>query len=563
MRLALAPLNPTIGDIAGNAALIASAAANAKAAGAHTLLCPELALCGYPPKDLLQHEGFLDQCAQAAHTLGTSASSGLTLIFGLPRATATGITNALAVYRDGALIATYDKQLLPTYDVFDEDRYFTPGAAPVVITEPTTGTRIGLTICEDLWKGDDAGFSSRYRDQPDPVPPLIAAGASLILSASASPFVIGKHTKHRTILASHARAHNVAVASVNQLGGNDDLIFDGHACVMAPGGAVASAAPLFAGGLHIVDIPAPHASVSKQEPSDESLLYSALVLGVRDYLRKTGFSSAILGLSGGIDSALTAVLAAAALGPANVTGLALPSHYSSDHSIADALDLARNLGIRCDVVPIEPAFRALGTSLDAAFAARSLQTLGARLPDITEENLQSRIRGTILMAFSNRSGAMVLTTGNKSELGVGYCTLYGDMNGGLAVLSDVTKQWVYRLSRWINANAASLGFSVPPIPVRSIDKPPSAELRPDQKDQDSLPPYDVLDEILSRAVEGRQSAARIVRETGFDDATVRRILRLVAINEYKRRQAAIGLKVTTVAFGSGRRWPVAQRFREA
>ncbi len=576
MRLALARINPTVGDIPANAALITAAIAQARAAGADLVVFPELSLCGYPPKDLLMQEGFVEACAAAAKSIGEAHTAGLTCILGLPLphdqqtyGPGAPIHNSLVVYRDNRYVDYYDKRLLPTYDVFDEDRYFEPGDRAVVIDVPAKSapaTRVGLSICEDLWKGEDAGFSHRYDAAPDPVPALIAQGARVIVSPSASPFVLGKHAKHRDICIAHARTHRCFVASVNQGGANDDLIFDAHAFVVAPDATPLAAAPLFGEGLFVVDIPAPGTSTASPaaltpEPCDEEQLFLALVTGIRDYLRKTGFAKALIGLSGGIDSALTAALAARAIGPANVSGVAMPGKYSSQHSLDDAYDLAKRLGVACQTISIEPPLSAFRETIDPAFRAASLKTLGQSLPDLTEENIQSRIRGTILMTLSNRTGAIVLTTGNKSELAVGYCTLYGDMNGGLAVLSDVSKQWVYRLSRWMNANPAACGFSAPPIPQRSIDKPPSAELAPNQTDQDSLPPYDILDQIIERSVEQRHSPARIARETGFDDSTVRRIVRLIDLAEYKRKQAAVGLKVTTVAFGSGRRVPIAQRWK--
>lgn len=573
MRLALAQLNPTVGDLEANAQLIADAADRARRAGADVLVCPELGLCGYPPRDLLLQEGFVADCAAAAKELGEHHSAGLTLIFGVPlpvsgdgRDLSRGVHNSLLVYRDGAMIDYYDKRLLPTYDVFDEDRYFVPGSRPVVIDVPTRGgaaVRIGLSICEDLWKGEDAGFAHRYIDEADPVDALVEAGATVIVNPSASPFVLGKGRRHRDILRRHAVRHGVFVAGVNQVGGNDELIFDGHGAVFDPAGRLVAAAPGFVEHLLVTDIsPGRQVAESVADPllatGDDEQLYRALVLGVRDYCRKTGFRSAAIGLSGGIDSALTAVIAAAALGPENVTGLSMPGPFSSEGSKTDAAELARRLGMRMITLPIGAGFEALAATLRAA---------GEQVAGLTEENLQSRLRGTLLMAHSNSTGAIVLTTGNKSELAVGYCTLYGDMNGGLAVLSDVTKQWVYRLSKWINANPGRLGLPAAaasgrgPIPESTITKPPSAELRPDQTDEASLGPYAQLDEIIERAVEKRQSPERIARETGFDAAIIQRTIRLIDLSEYKRKQAAIGLKVTGVAFGSGRRFPIAQRYR--
>lgn len=586
MRIALAQINPTVGDIRGNAALIARFADEARAAGADMAVFPELTISGYPPKDLLLQGGFVPECAAAAREVGMSSSAGLTLVFGCPLpvdrgseherdagvGTRRGVANSLVVFRDGRYVDYYDKRLLPTYDVFDEDRYFVPGERAVVIE--VAGVRVGLSICEDLWRGEDVGFSSRYSSRPDPVAELILpsigggrAGAQLIINPSASPFVVGKGRRHREILRGHAVRHHVHIAAVNQVGGNDELVFDGHAAVYSPRGDLVAAGGGFEEELVIAEIDpagAPRPPLASGDPltsaGDEELVFRALVTGIRDYCRKTGFRSTVLGLSGGIDSAVCAVLAAAALGPANVLGVSLPSRYSSEGSRTDAAELARRIGVRFTTVPIEEPFAALERVLSAEFAGR-----GA---DVTEENIQSRVRGTILMALSNKFGHLLLTTGNKSELAVGYCTLYGDMNGGLAVLSDLGKMWVYRLARWINGNwdrfrglGAALSPGGPPIPAASIEKPPSAELRPNQTDQDSLPPYAVLDEIVERYVERRESPAAIVEECGFDRELVARIVRLVDTSEFKRKQAAIGLKVTGVAFGSGRRYPIAQRYR--
>lgn len=560
MRLALAQINPTVGDLAGNAELIAGAIRRAKQSRADLVVLPELAVCGYPPRDLLLVEGFVDRCAAAARVLGEAETAGITAVIGTPLPTdhGTGVTNSLVVYRDGELVETYDKRLLPTYDVFDEDRYFEQGNRAVVIE--AGGWRVGLAICEDLWKGIDAGFANHHQRAADPIAEL-AGQCHLLAVPSASPFVLHKGKRHREILRHHAREHGLYVASVNQVGGNDDLIFSGHACVFGPDGELIAAARGFEPQVMTLDSDATRMGAVEDpllEADDEALLFGALTLGIRDYLRKTGFKDAVIGLSGGIDSALTAALAVAALGPEHVTGVSLPSRYSSDGSKSDAIDLADRLDIRCPTVPIEPPHHACTEVLDAAFLELDHRTLGSQRPDVTEENLQSRIRGTIMMAVSNRTGALVLTTGNKSELAVGYCTLYGDMNGGLAVLSDLPKTMVFRLSRWINEHFERCGFARPPIPESTITKPPSAELAPGQLDSDSLPAYDVLDEIVDRHVERWQSADRIIRETGFDEPTVRRICRLIDINEYKRRQAALGLKVTGVAFGPGRRMPIAR-----
>jgi NAD+ synthase (glutamine-hydrolysing) len=582
MRIALAQINPTVGDIDANARLIETAIVQARDLRADLVVLPELCLCGYPPKDLLLQGGFLDACAAAAQRIGEHATRGITAIFGVPLTksnadgSSAGVCNSLAVYANNALVAHYHKRLLPTYDVFDEDRYFTPGNEAVVVPVVAAGRtwRVGLSICEDLWRGNDVGFSHRYAGRADPVEALIAAGAQVIVNPSASPFVLGKGLKHRRIVQGHATRHKVPVLAVNQVGGNDELVFDGHAVAFGPDGALLAAGPGFVESVTIVDLDAAgeskgagHAAGGNQvrdaflTTAPEELAFRALTLGVRDYLRKTGFKHAVIGLSGGIDSALTATVAVAAIGAPNVLGIAMPGPYSSSHSIEDAQELADRLGVKLITLGISDAFATFKGTLDASFADIGAAALGAKLPDIAEENLQSRLRGTALMAISNRTGAIVLTTGNKSELAVGYCTLYGDMNGGLAVLADADKELVYALSRWANANPSAIGLSRPPIPVRTIDKPPSAELRPNQTDQDSLPPYDVLDRILDLYVESHASVSQIVHATGYDLALVQRVTRLVDVSEFKRKQAAIGLKLTSVAFGSGRRMPIAQRWR--
>lgn len=578
MRLALVQFNPVVGDAAGNAARAAEWIREAEGSGADLVVFPELALVGYPPRDLLHQEGFVEDARDAA--MGLAASCGrAAVVIGCPWRPAAGsagaewdgsarLTNSLLVMRGGGIEARYDKRLLPTYDVFDEDRYFAAGDRAVVIE--AAGMRIGLSVCEDLWKGIDARAHDRYAGRADPVAELARAGARLIVNPSASPFVLGKGARQRAILTRHVEEHGVAVAAVNQVGGNDDLIFDGHAAVYVPGGRGASARLIAAGpgfeeAMVMAEVPGDEGMWGRlsavEDPllggEEESLLWRALVLGVRDYCRKTGFRSCVIGLSGGIDSALTACIASAALGAGNVLGVGMPSRFSSKGSVEDAKELARRLGVRWLELPIEGMHAAAEESLAAAWSSLGASTVSG----LTEENVQSRIRGLLLMAVSNKTGAIVLTTGNKSELAVGYCTLYGDMNGGLAVLSDVTKAQVYRLARWVNANARAAGFEGPPIPEASITKPPSAELRPNQTDQDTLPAYEVLDEVIGRYVEGRQSAARIIRETGIDGAVVRRIARMIDTSEYKRRQMATGLKVTGLTFGPGRRWPIAQGYR--
>ncbi|MEZ6241478.1 MAG: NAD+ synthase [Phycisphaerales bacterium] len=563
MRIALAPLNPIVGDLDGNAALIARAADEARAAGADLLVTPEQVVCGYPARDLIYRREFVEACARAAKQVGEAASHGLTLVIGTPLPVdksdpGAGVANSLVVYRDGQFVDYYDKRLLPTYDVFDEDRYFTPGDRAAVIE--VAGERVGLSICEDLWKGEDVGFRWRYRNRADPVTALVEAGARVIVNPSGSPFVLGKGRRHAELLSRHAREHGVYVASLNQLGGNDDLVFDGQAAVYAPGGDLIATNDAFGGEMLVVDTTNGREATGDPliELADEELVWRALVLGVRDYLRKTGFKTALVALSGGVDSALTAVVAAAAIGAENLTGASLPGKYSSEHSREDAVELARRLSMNCVTIPIGAGESALRQMLDPAFSQLGQRLLGHELPDVAEENLQSRLRGVTMMALSNRTGALLLTTGNKSELAVGYCTLYGDMNGGLAVLSDVPKTMVYRVARWVNEQHARLGFETAPIPERTISKPPSAELAPNQLDSDSLPSYDVLDEIIERYVERREPVDRLLAQTGFERGVVEKVLRLIRVNEYKRRQLAVGIKVTSVAFGAGRRMPIAQ-----
>ena len=576
MRLALVQFNPMVGDVSGNARRIVALASDAAGRGADLVVFPELALVGYPPRDLLLQEGFLEAVRSAANTMAGDLPLGAMVMVGAPWKPesvaapdawnpAGPTTNSVLCFRAGRIEARYDKRLLPTYDVFDEERYFTPGDRAVVVE--VAGVRVGVSVCEDLWRGDDAGASARYADAVDPVAALVEAGAQLIVNPSASPFVLGKGARQRDILRRHTRTHGVMVAAVNQVGGNDDLIFDGHAAVYVPRGtgepALVAAGQGFVEETVMLDLSPTEAAAlptvadPRLDADANRLLWDALVLGVRDYCRKTGFRSAVLGLSGGIDSALVATIAAAAIGPSNVTGVLLPSRFSSHGSVADARALAGSLGIRAVAVPIENPHAVMESLLAPAWKELGIDPS----PGVTEENIQSRLRGLILMAFSNKAGSILLTTGNKSELAVGYCTLYGDMNGGLAVLPDVTKMQVYALSRWINANHRACGFSLPPIPEASITKSPSAELRPNQTDQDALPPYDVLDQIVERYIEAHHSASRIERETGIDPATVRRVIRMIDVNEYKRKQTPVGLKVTDRSFGPGRRQPIAQGWR--
>ena len=541
MKVALAQINPTVGDLAGNTAKILAAYARGVAAGVDLVLLPELALTGYPPRDLVLNEAFVARNLAALEQLAqqTGRPALVTGFVGRnDRRPGRPATNAMALLQNGKIIATRTKTLLPTYDVFDEDRYFEPALenAPVDFN----GTKIGLTICEDVWNDEDVWDERRYRRNP--ATELVAGGVKLILNASASPWHLGKNQTRRELLSRLAAKAKCPVLYCNLVGGNDELIFDGASLAFNQRGELLAEGKMFAEDFIIVDLVAA-APCSPVALADEEMVYRALVLGTRDYLHKCGFKSAVLGLSGGIDSALTAVIAADALGRENVRGLALPSQFSSPGSLADAQKLAANLGIQYDVIPIQPPFVAVKEQLQTVFAGRA--------EDTTEENIQARLRGVILMALSNKFGSLLLTTGNKSELAVGYCTLYGDMCGGLAVISDVPKTMVYKISRWLNRERET-------IPADTLAKPPSAELRPNQTDQDSLPPYDVLDAILNAYVVEGRSAPEII-QLGHDEKIVRRVLRLINLNEYKRRQAAPGLKVTSKAFGVGRRVPVAQR----
>lgn len=544
MRIALAQLNTTVGDIAGNEGLVLEAYRRGVEAQVELVLTPELSLTGYPPRDLLLRESFI-RANQAALERLAAAVGEVGLIVGFvgenPVRPGRLLTNAAALLHRGRVVAIRTKTLLPTYDVFDEDRYFEPASENAVIH--WEGRRLGLTICEDIWNDAEFGVQRRYR--PDPAAALVASGAQILINLSASPWQLGKEQRRCALLRSLARRHQVPVVYCNLVGGNDELVFDGRSLAFNSAGGCLGEAAHFSSDFLIVDTEA-----SGDRPlaplADEALLHDALVLGMRDYVGKCGFRSVVLGLSGGIDSALVAALAVDALGAENVRGLALPTQFSSAGSIDDARSLAENLGIRFDVVPIQGSFEALKRQMEPLFEGRP--------EDTAEENLQARLRGVTLMAMSNKFGSLLLTTGNKSELAVGYCTLYGDMCGGLAVISDLPKTWVYRVSRWMNRDREI-------IPSSSITKAPSAELRPNQTDQDSLPPYEVLDAILEAYVVEDRPAAEIIA-TGFSEADVRRVVRLIDLSEYKRRQAAPGLKVTSRAFGVGRRQPVAQRWRE-
>jgi NAD+ synthase/NAD+ synthase (glutamine-hydrolysing) len=543
VRIALGQINTTVGDFQGNAARIVDFALRAKGAGVGLILFPELSVCGYPPRDLVERPWFVDRNREAAEEIARK-TVGIDVVCGLvtPAKSPTGkrVMNSAALLRGGNIVAIQSKRLLPTYDVFDESRNFAPAERQNVIA--LAGVRAALTICEDAW--NDKNFWDRQLYRVDPVEDLIEAGGEIVLNISASPFALGKRELRQDMLATIARNYRVPVAMVNQVGGNDNLVFDGSSFAIGPHGQLIAQAKSFEEDLVCFDTGTLAGDIHESEPGTEASAYAALVLGTRDYVRKCGFTKVVLGLSGGIDSALTAAIAVAALGKENVIGVGMPGPYSSQGSIDDAAALASNLGIRFDIVPISKMFDAYESSLGPVFAG---------LPaDVTEENLQARIRGALLMALSNKFGALVLTTGNKSELAVGYCTLYGDMCGGLAVISDVPKTLVYRIARYVNSNRAV-------IPEATLTKPPSAELRPGQKDSDSLPPYEVLDTILEEYVEDLQPPDAIAEVHGYDPKLVGKVARMVDGNEYKRQQAPPGLKISPKAFGMGRRYPIAAK----
>ena len=542
MRIALLQINPTAGAITANSELIVRGAREAHAAGADLVVTSELALMGYLPRDLLMSAGFIRRgCEELIH-LARELAGGPPLLVGVatanPAPMGRPLFNSAVLLKDGAAGQAFHKTLLPTYDVFDEDRYFEP--APSVPILEIGGKKLGISICEDVW--NDRDFWQRQRYHQDPIQVLAEAGAQAILNLSASPFSVGKQQMRERMLGHMAAKYHVPLAMVNQVGGNDDLIFDGHSSAYDASGRLFARAKGFSEDLIFVDLETGTGAIAEEDFTPEAEIWSALVLGIRDYVRKTRFQKVLLGLSGGIDSALTAALAVDALGAANVLGVMMPSLYSSTGSVNDSSELAANLGIRTVTLPISEIMYTYEQVLADAFRGCP--------PDVTEENIQSRIRGNLLMALSNKYGSMLLTTGNKSELAVGYCTLYGDMNGGLAVIADLPKTMVYRVAAWRNRRKAD-------IPQAIFTKPPSAELRPDQTDQDTLPPYDILDQILELHVEQSQSAEEIIAQ-GFDPVTVHRILRLVRLAEFKRKQAAPVLKVTSRAFGTGWRMPIAR-----
>jgi NAD+ synthase (glutamine-hydrolysing) len=531
MRIALAQIDVIVGDIEGNLLRALDATEQAATLGADVVVLPELTLTGYPPEDLLHKAYFIERSMAAAEAFGARAACPA--VIGYAFGDAGGIRNAAAFVREGRIEAVYRKQLLPNYGVFDEERHFEPGGVDTIVE--IAGERCAITICEDLWL-------------PGPAASATAAGATVVLNLSASPFHAGKGVERERLFADRARENGIWIAFCNLVGGQDELVFDGRSAIIAPDGGVVARAACFAQDILITNVGGDAAGTpQRSEPmveGDEET-YAALVLGLYDYIAKNGFTDVVLGLSGGIDSALVAVIAADALGPEHVHGVLMPSRYSSRGSVRDAQDLARALGVEAIELPIEAVFAATLATLAPVF--------GDAPEDITEENLQARARGMLLMALSNKYGWLVLASGNKSELSVGYSTLYGDMVGGFAPIKDVFKTRAYELARWRNTQAEV-------IPASTLAKPPSAELKPDQTDQDTLPPYDVLDAILVAYVEQDRSAEDIAA-AGHERATVERVIRMVDAAEYKRRQGPLGIKITPKAFGRDRRMPITNRFR--
>ena len=544
MRIALLQVDPTPGDLDGNADLILRGASKVRSEGPDLIVTSELALMGYLPRDLLMSEGFVRRAGEKMACMARELRGSAPLLVGVatlnPAPIGRPLFNSAVLLQDGEVGPAFHKMLLPTYDVFDEDRYFEPAGPGPQILE-LDGWRLGISICEDVW--NDRDFWARRRYRHDPVEDLAQAGAQAIINLSASPFTVGKQQLREKMLGHMAQKYGVPLAIVNQAGGNDELIFDGHSAAFDAQGRLFARARGFRDDVMVVDLERATGTIAAEDFTPEAEIWNALVLGVRDYARKTRFGKVLLGLSGGIDSALTAAIAAEAMGPENVLGVMMPSGYSSAGSVDDSVELARNLGIRA----VRLAIGGIMETYDAVLA----DTFRGLKADVTEENIQSRIRGSLLMALSNKFGSLLLTTGNKSEMAVGYCTLYGDMNGGLAVIADLPKMMVYRVSRWRNRRK-------PDIPEVILTKAPSAELRPGQTDQDSLPPYELLDQILELHVEQCRSAEEIVAQ-GFDETTVRRVLQLVRTAEFKRKQAAPVLKVTSRAFGMGWRMPIARQ----
>ena len=541
MRIGVFQFNPTVGAVNANADAIVNALSTVEA---DVLVTSELSLCGYPPRDLLLDDGFVSACNQALETIRARAKD-CAVVVGHPRIdAATGrLRNSVSIFQHSEIIAQYDKQLLANYDIFDESRYFEPGDSTTLFE--INGIKIGVAICEDLWQGEDAHAAPTY--DHNPVQTLISQGCSVILSPSASPFVKGKQQKHIDCLLQNSRANQVVIAMCNQVGGYDDLIFDGSSMIVTPNGVIAEVPP-FKSGLAVTQL-----DVETIQPtvlSDTEACIEALVLGIRDYVCKTGHSKLFLGLSGGIDSALTATLATIAIGTESVKGILMPSRYSSLGSIEDAEELAERVGIETKTIPIEYMHQAF---------ERTFEETESPCEGLAAENVQARLRGLILMAYANEQKGLLLATGNKSELAVGYSTLYGDMAGALSVIGDVYKTDVWAMSRFINEHFESLGFTCPPIPESSITKAPSAELRPDQRDEDSLPPYDQLDQILRLHIDFDLGVEAIVSRCDIAQDTIESIVSMVDQAQFKREQSAVILKLTPRAFGRGRRMPIVMK----
>ena len=551
MRIAIAQLNPIVGDIEGNAQRILEAAQTAFNRGAELLLTPELSLCGYPPRDLLLNLGFVEKMSRQLQLLSQQLPEKLAVLVGFveknPSATVRGekpLFNSIALLKSQEIKQIFTKRLLPTYDVFDEDRYFASGKESQYFQLTENNVKIGVTICEDVW--NDEQFWGQRQYAVNPIADLANLGVDLIVNLSASPYSVGKQKLRESLLSHSATRYNLPIVYVNQVGGNDDLIFDGDSVAFNRQGEVIYRAQAFTSSLELIEfnqdlLPA---VIHPLPINEDEEIYRALVLGVRDYVQKCGFKRVIFGLSGGIDSSLVAAIASDALGKENVLAVMMPSPYSSDHSISDAVALVNNLGIKSEKLAIKEIMTAYDQLLERLFAGTDF--------GIAEENLQSRIRGNLLMALSNKFGHLLLSTGNKSEMAVGYCTLYGDMNGGLAVIADVPKTRVYSLCRWLNRHGEI-------IPLNVINKAPSAELKPNQKDQDSLPPYEILDAILALLIDRHQSAEQIIA-AGFEPEIVQKVIKLVKNAEFKRKQAPPVLKISDRAFGTGWRMPIASRW---
>jgi NAD+ synthase/NAD+ synthase (glutamine-hydrolysing) len=543
MKIALAQFNPTVGDFEGNTSRIVEIAQQAKSRGADLAVFSELCVCGYPPQDLVERPAFVDRNLEHLHRLAKiiPLPSIVGYVGKAQDNTGKPVANCAALVKDGKVVFEQRKMLLPTYDVFDESRYFQPATSQTVI--PLGADQLGITICEDSW--NDKNFWAQRLYARDPVAELVGQGTTILLNISASPYTIDKRGLRHDMIRALALEHRVPVIYVNQVGGNDSLVFDGSSMAITPDGRVGAQAHSFQEDLVIFDTVTGTGDVRCQPADELQVAYDALVCGTRDYVRKCGFKQVVVGLSGGVDSALVATVAVDAIGPENVLGVGMPGPYSSEGSLRDAKKLAENLGIAFQTLPIKDVFESYLQVLKNPFKGYPV--------DATEENIQARIRGNLLMALSNKFGSLVLSTGNKSEIAVGYCTLYGDMAGGLAVISDVPKTMVYELAALRNRKHVV-------IPPDTLTKPPSAELRPNQKDSDTLPPYDVLDPILKAYVEDLKSPEEIASHYGFTIDLVRDITRRVDRNEYKRKQAAPGLKITSKAFSVGRRFPLANRY---